>query len=104
MRTRHPDIALQVTDATGTALQGRLLASELDVAIYALPTLAADEQLSYLPLYREPFVIVVKSGHRLARQDTCALRILRASLCSDASTASYADDGLAQRGRPDCLS
>jgi DNA-binding transcriptional LysR family regulator len=69
LRTRHPDIALQIVDATAESLQHRLKSGELDVAIYALPALAADEQLSCLPLCREPFVIVLPRAHRLARQD-----------------------------------
>jgi DNA-binding transcriptional LysR family regulator len=51
-------------------LQDRLLAGELDAAIYALPDLTADEKLNRLTLYREPFVIVVKTAHRLARRGT----------------------------------
>jgi len=65
MRARHAAIALQVTDAPAEALQQRLLAGELDGAISALPTLAADERFNYLPLYRERFVIVLKPTHRL---------------------------------------
>lgn len=107
MRTRHPDIALQITDATGIALQGRLLASALDVAIYALPTLAADDQLSFLPLYREPFVIVVKSGHRLARQDTIRLEdlagepLLRRAGCEYAEEVAHADGPIAYQSDRD---
>jgi LysR family transcriptional regulator, hydrogen peroxide-inducible genes activator len=69
LRARHPGIALQIVDATAQALQERLLAGDLDVAIYALPELAADERLNVLPLYREPFIIAVKPAHRLARRD-----------------------------------
>jgi len=76
MCARHPDVALQIADATATELQQRLIAGELDVAIYALPTLAADERLNYLPLYREQFVIALKTGHRLARQDAIRVKDL----------------------------
>jgi LysR family transcriptional regulator, hydrogen peroxide-inducible genes activator len=69
LRARHPDIALQIVDAAAESLQHQLKSGELDVAIYALPALAADEQLSYLPLCREPLVIVLPPAHRLARQD-----------------------------------
>jgi LysR family hydrogen peroxide-inducible transcriptional activator len=69
LRARHPGIALQIVDASAQALQERLLAGDLDVAIYALPELAGDERLNILPLYREPFVIAVKPAHRLARRD-----------------------------------
>jgi LysR family hydrogen peroxide-inducible transcriptional activator len=73
MRARHPDIVLQVTDASAQELQERLLADELDVAIYAHPDLAAADRLSHLPLYRESFVVVVKAAHRLARRGAVRL-------------------------------
>ena len=69
LRTRHRGITLQIVDASAQALQERLLAGDLDVAIYALPELAGDERLNVLPLYREPFVIAVRPAHRLARHD-----------------------------------
>ena len=69
LRARHPAIALQIVDAAAPALQERLLAGDLDVAIYALPELAGDQRLNVLPLYREPFVIAVRPAHRLARRD-----------------------------------
>jgi DNA-binding transcriptional LysR family regulator len=69
LRARHPGIALQIADAPAQALQERLLAGDLDVAIYALPQLADDDRLNVLPLYREPFVIAVKPAHHLARRD-----------------------------------
>jgi len=70
LRTRHPGIALQVADGGAAALQERLLGGELDVAIYALPGLASDDRLNHLPLYREPFVVVMVDTHRLARRET----------------------------------
>ena len=76
MRTRHPGVALNVADAPASELQQRLIAGELDVAIYALPTLSADERFNFLPLYREPFVVALRPAHRLARQDTIRLRDL----------------------------
>ena len=76
MRTTHPDLAIQVTDAPALALQERLLAGELDAAIYALPDLAADTRLDHLPLYREPFVVALKATHRLARRGAIRLRDL----------------------------
>jgi LysR family transcriptional regulator, hydrogen peroxide-inducible genes activator len=58
-------------------LQQQLLADELDVAIYAHPGLAAEVRLSHLPLYREPFVVVVKAAHRLARRGAVRMEDLR---------------------------
>lgn len=76
MHARHPDVALQIADATAEELQQALIAGELDVAIYALPTLAADERLNYLPLYREQFMIALKAEHRLARHEAIRLKDL----------------------------
>lgn len=76
LRARHAGIALQIVDAGAQVLQDRLIAGELDVAIYALPALAADERLNHLPLYREPFVIVVQPAHPLARRDVVGARDL----------------------------
>jgi LysR family hydrogen peroxide-inducible transcriptional activator len=101
IRARHPDIDLQVSDASAQDLQERLLADELDVAIYAHPGLAAEERLNHLPLYREPFVVVVKAAHRLARRGAVRIQELhgepylwRAHCEHDAAT----DAALAQSG------
>ena len=85
LRARAPDIDLQVTEAGAQALQERLLAGELDAAIYGLPGLGADAALDHLPLYREPFVVVVQAGHRLARR--AAVRICRICTASPISHA-----------------
>ena len=81
LRTRHPGIALHVVDAAARALQDKLLAGELDVAIYALPELAGDDRLNHLPLYREPFVAVVADTHRFARRDAIRAQELAAEPC-----------------------
>lgn len=77
MRLRHPDIALQVSQAGAPELQERLLAGELDAAIYALSGLAADARFTHLPLYRKPLMAVVRTGHRLARRGTVRIEELR---------------------------
>ena len=66
LRMRHPGIELHLLDAAAQALQDRLIAGGLDVAIYALPTLSADERLHHMALYREQFMIVTEPHHRLA--------------------------------------
>ena len=68
LRTRHPGIELQIVDAAASQLQEQLIAGRIDVAIYALPSLDADERLHHLALYREPFHIVLEPAHRLAAQ------------------------------------
>ena len=70
LRTKHPGIALQMNEATAPMLQERLLAGEIDVAIYALPTLTSDDRFNHLPLYSEDFVGAFGATHRLAREKT----------------------------------
>jgi len=76
IRTNHPAVTLQITDAPAEILQQRLLAGDLDSAIYALPSLATDARLTQLPLYREPFVVALWASHRLARRDAISIRDL----------------------------
>lgn len=66
VRARHPGIELQIIDASASALQERLVAGAIDIAIYALPDLSVDERLHQLSLYREQFQIVLEPRHRLA--------------------------------------
>jgi len=66
VQMRHPGIALQIVDAAAVELERRLVAGELEVAIYALPETPPDNGLHYLPLYREQYMIVMQPGHRLA--------------------------------------
>jgi len=73
---RHPGIELQIIDAAATQLQEQLIGGRIDVAIYALPSLSADERLHHLPLYREPFHIVLAPRHRLAGQGNVRVKDL----------------------------
>jgi LysR family transcriptional regulator, hydrogen peroxide-inducible genes activator len=66
VQMRHPGIALQLLDASAPTLQERLLAGDLEVAIYAMPEFPPDDRLHYLALFREQFVIVTQPLHRLA--------------------------------------
>jgi LysR family transcriptional regulator, hydrogen peroxide-inducible genes activator len=76
IRSRHPDVELRVLDAVAATLQQRLIAGDLDVAIYALPDLSTEERLCSLPLYREQFVIVTGLHHRFSRLDAVRVRDL----------------------------
>src|SRR5205085_12261455 len=58
------------------ALRHRLIAGTLDLAIYALPTLAGDERLHRMALYREQFMIVTEPRHRLAMQNAILVKDL----------------------------
>ncbi len=76
IRTHHPGVTLQVFDAAAGQLQERLLAGDLEVAIYALPAPAPHERLHYLPLFREQFMIAMHAQHRLAAADVVRVRDL----------------------------
>src|SRR5690242_6832510 len=76
LRVRHPGIELQIVDAGAPQLQDELIAGRIDIAIYALPSLETDERLHQLPLYREPFRIVLEPGHRLAAQASVRVKDL----------------------------
>jgi LysR family hydrogen peroxide-inducible transcriptional activator len=76
VRTRHPGIELQIIDAAAKQLQERLIAGALDIAIFALPNLAAEERLHYQALYREQFQIVLEPRHRLAAQPAVRVKDL----------------------------
>jgi len=76
LRASHPEIALQIVDAPAQTLQQRLLAGELDVAIYGLPTLADDQRLDAIPIYPEPFMVVLHPAHHLAGLDAVRLKDL----------------------------
>src|SRR5688572_2909323 len=76
VRTRHPGIELQIIDAAAKQLQERLIAGALDIAIFALPNLAAEERLHHQALYREQFQIVLEPRHRLAAQPAVRVKDL----------------------------
>jgi LysR family transcriptional regulator, hydrogen peroxide-inducible genes activator len=65
LQAQHPGMELQISDAGAADLQERLLAGELEAAIYCWPD-QIDERLHYLPLFREQFFIVLGRQHRLA--------------------------------------
>lgn len=99
-RQRHPGITLQIADAGAAELQRRLLASELDVAIYASPALGGDQRFSYLPLYREPFAVVVASGHPFVRRDRVRVRDLAGEPMLRRADCDFVDELLARSGGP----
>ena len=65
---RHPDLDLEVVDATARDLEDRLKRDELEVAIYCRPD-HPDDRLHYHKLFRERMMIVVAPTHPLAGQD-----------------------------------
>ena len=66
IQKRHSGIELEIVDASARELEDRLVAGDLEVAIYCVPGKEPDERLHYMPLFREQFVIVLPQDHRLA--------------------------------------
>jgi LysR family hydrogen peroxide-inducible transcriptional activator len=73
VKSRHPEIELELHDAGAGVLQERLIAGDLEAAIYCLPQQGEDERLHYLPLYREQFFIIVSPEHHLAAKNRVAV-------------------------------
>jgi len=72
-RTAHPDVQLIVIDGSAPQMIERLEKGELEVAIVGVPE-ELPESLHQLPIFEEPFVIVLPPNHRL-----CAKNPIRAA-------------------------
>ena len=65
LKAQHTGLELRLCDASAAELRDRLLAGDLEVAIYALPGEQRDET-HMLPLFSEQMVIAVNRSHRLS--------------------------------------
>ncbi len=65
LKAQHPGLELRLCDASAAELRDRLLAGDLEVAIYALPGEQRDET-HMMPLFSEQMVIAVNRSHRLS--------------------------------------
>jgi DNA-binding transcriptional LysR family regulator len=68
LKTRYDGLELHLCDASAKDLRDRLLAGDLEAAVYALPGEEIDERTHVIPLFREQMVIAVDRGHKLADQ------------------------------------
>ncbi len=78
LHKRAPDMPLVIEENFTAVLSGKLKRGELDVIIISLPF--TEPGIVTLPLYREPFVVLLPSAHPLTAHDT-----LRAGDLSDES-------------------
>jgi LysR family hydrogen peroxide-inducible transcriptional activator len=62
---KYPDVELRLVENTTTRLAQQLQAGELDMAVVGLP-LAQHPDLVCCELFREPLLLAVPIGHRLA--------------------------------------
>ncbi len=87
---RHKGVELFLKDGAAGKLEEALIRGELDVAIYCRPE-AQSEQLHYLPLFSERFVIAVSPGHPLARLNAITFRNLHGHRYLSRANCEYAD-------------
>ncbi|TGQ38360.1 LysR family transcriptional regulator [Mesorhizobium sp. M00.F.Ca.ET.216.01.1.1] len=101
VRARHPGVELHLCDADAPNLRRRLLAGDLEVAIYALPSNIPDEEVHSLALFREQMVMAVHLGHRLANQRCVHVKEMSSESYihrNNCEFAGYADAILAEQG------
>ena len=101
MRTRHPEVELKLCDANAKDLRARLLAGDLEVAIYALPGRQPDERIHSIPLFRERMVLAVHREHRLAKTGAFAVQEMNGESYIhrvNCEFAGYADAVLREKG------
>jgi LysR family transcriptional regulator, hydrogen peroxide-inducible genes activator len=101
IRTRHPDVELRLCDANAKDLRARLLAGDLEVAIYAFPGEEPDPRIHAIPLYREQMVIAVHRDHRLAKTGAFPVREMNGEPYihrTNCEFAGYADQIFEQKG------
>jgi DNA-binding transcriptional LysR family regulator len=101
LKTRHDGLELHLCDANAKELQERLLAGDLEVVIYALPSEEFDERTHVIPLFREQMVIAVHRGHRLASENAYPVKELNGESYihrMNCEFAGYADHILQEKG------
>ncbi len=78
MSDRHPDVDLEITDATADQLEALLQAGKVDVGLYCRPD-HHDNRLHYIDLFHERLLIVLHPDHPLAAREALDLH----ELCSE---------------------
>jgi DNA-binding transcriptional LysR family regulator len=76
LQSRHPHLELEITDASARDLHGRLLAGDLEAALYCPMGELADERTHLMPLFREQMMVVLQKGHSLGSQNAVRVRDL----------------------------
>ena len=101
IRSRHPEVELKLCDANAKDLRARLLAGELEVAIYALPGKEPDERIHSIPLFREQMVLAVHRDHRLVKTGAFPVQEMNGECYIhrvNCEFAGYADGILEEKG------
>jgi LysR family hydrogen peroxide-inducible transcriptional activator len=76
VRRKHPAVELLMLDDSAQTLEEKLLAGELQAAIYCIPGEEPNDRLHYIELFREAFMIALAAGHRLADRQEIRVREL----------------------------
>lgn len=76
VRRKHPAVELLMIDDSAQTLEEKLLAGELQAAIYCIPGEEPNDRLHYIELFREAFMIALAAGHRLADRQEIRVRDL----------------------------
>jgi LysR family hydrogen peroxide-inducible transcriptional activator len=101
LRAHHPGVELHLCDSNAPDLRNRLLAGDLELAVYALPGEAVTEKTHHQQLFREQMVIVVGRNHSLANQNAVRVADLNNENYihrNNCEFAGYADEILAKQG------
>lgn len=77
MRTRYPEIVMEVLDATSAGLPEQIRQHTLDIAfLRSMPLLASDDSLLYEALWNDRLVAAIPAGHPLAKKKVLPARAL----------------------------
>jgi LysR family transcriptional regulator, hydrogen peroxide-inducible genes activator len=76
LQARHPNIELEIVDASARQLHGKLLAGDLEVALYCAMGDLTDERTHLMPLFREQMMIVLNGSHNLASRNAVRVKDL----------------------------
>ncbi|MFO1070845.1 MAG: LysR family transcriptional regulator [Geminicoccaceae bacterium] len=97
---KHQGVRLLLTDAGDRRLLEMLHEGSLELAILATPW-AEDEQLHYLPLFTEPFLVTFAPGHRFEAMNAVPMRELHGETYLNRANCEYLrqiGDMLVERG------
>ena len=101
LRACHPGIELHLCDSNASDLRDRLIAGDLELAIYALPGEDTPDRTHHQRLFREQMVIVINPAHHLANQRAIRVADLNNENYihrNNCEFAGYADSILAAQG------
>ncbi|MGL5139118.1 MAG: LysR family transcriptional regulator [Beijerinckiaceae bacterium] len=74
---KHPNVELEILDASAKDIEQRLISGELEVALVCLAGSATQQDRYHImPVFSEPMMIVLNPKHRLAGRNAIAVRDL----------------------------